>query len=68
MIQVENIRKKFPALQETVYGKPLVYLDNAATSERPFSVLRKASEITRKYNANLHRAVHYTAARATREY
>ncbi|MCR5352453.1 MAG: SufS family cysteine desulfurase [Bacteroidales bacterium] len=68
MIQVENIRKKFPALSETVYGKPLVYLDNAATAERPRSVLLKASEITRKYNANLHRAVHHTAALATQEY
>ena len=68
MMQVENIRQEFPALAESVYGKPLVYLDNAATSERPRSVIRKWTEMSEKYNANLHRAVHRTAALATEEY
>ena len=68
MMQVENIRQEFPALAESVYGKPLVYLDNAATSERPRSVIRKWTEMSEKYNANLHRAVHRTAALATAEY
>ena len=68
MMELENIRQEFPALAESVYGKPLVYLDNAATSERPRSVIRKWTEMTEKYNANLHRAVHRTAAVATEEY
>ena len=48
MMQVEKIRQEFPALSESVYGKPLVYLDNAATSERPRSVVRKWTEMTEK--------------------
>ena len=68
MMQVEKIRQEFPELGEQVYGKPLVYLDNAATSLRPFSVVRKWTEMSTKYNANLHRAVHRMAARATEEY
>ena len=68
MMQLEKIRQEFPALGEQVYGKPLVYLDNAATSQRPLSVLRKWEEMTLKYNANLHRAVHRLADLATQEY
>ena len=68
MTQLEKIRQEFPALGEQVYGKPLVYLDNAATSQRPLSVLRKWEEMTLKYNANLHRAVHRLADLATQEY
>ena len=41
MMELENIRQEFPALAESVYGKPLVYLDNAATSQRPSSVTGK---------------------------
>lgn len=58
----------FPQLSEKVYGKSLVYLDNAATSLRPATVLDKWMEMSTKYNANLHRAVHYTAGAATAEY
>lgn len=58
----------FPQLSEKVYGKSLVYLDNAATSLRPATVLDKWTEMSTKYNANLHRAVHYTAGAATAEY
>lgn len=68
MTQVEKIRQEFPELGERVYGKPLVYLDNAATSQRPFSVIRKWTEMSEKYNANLHRAVHRIADLATAEY
>ena len=68
MIQVEKIRQEFPELGEPVYGKPLVYLDNAATSQRPRSVLRMWEELSSKRNANLHRAVHRIAALATDEY
>ena len=68
MMQSEKIRKEFPQLGEQVYGKPLVYLDNAATSLRPLSVIRKWTELSSRYNANLHRAVHHIAAVATEEY
>ena len=68
MTQIEKIRQEFPELGEQVYGKALVYLDNAATSQRPLSVIRKWTEMSEKYNANLHRAVHRIADLATSEY
>ena len=68
MTEVEKIRQEFPELGERVYGKPLVYLDNAATSQRPLPVIRKWTEMSEKYNANLHRAVHRIADLATAEY
>ena len=64
----EEIRAHFPQLQRTVYGKPLVYLDNAATSLRPQSVIDRWSEISATGTANLHRAVHHIAAEATEAY
>ena len=66
-MNVTDIRSLFPALADTVYGKPLVYLDNAATSQRPLSVVEKASELALHANANIHRAVHALAAQATDE-
>lgn len=68
MTTVEEIRSQFPQLKEEVYGKPLVYLDNAATSLRPFSVIRKWDEMSSRLSANLHRAVHAVANRATEEF
>ena len=65
---VEELRKQFPGLSGTVYGKPLVYLDNAATIQRPASVIDKWADMTARHNANLHRAVHKLAAEATEEY
>lgn len=65
---VDNVRDAFPQLKEKVYGKQLVYLDNAATSLRPQSVIDKWTELSSRYNANLHRAVHHIAAVATEEY
>ena len=65
---IEQLRSQFPILEEKVYGRPLVYLDNAATSQRPVSVVEKWNQITLKSNANLHRAVHKLAADATAEY
>ena len=58
----------FPALGEKVYGKPLVYLDNAATSQRPEAVIRKWDEMALRCNANIHRAVHFLSSKATAEY
>lgn len=65
---VEEVRKQFPGLSGTVYGKPLVYLDNAATIQRPASVIDKWTDLSVHHNANLHRAVHKIAAEATEEY
>ena len=64
----QEIRGLFPALGQQVYGKPLVYLDNAATSQRPFSVLEKEHALASTANANIHRAVHKLAVDATEEY
>lgn len=65
---VDSLRSQFPILNEKVYGKPLVYLDNAATSQRPLSVIEKWNTVTSKYNSNLHRAVHHLADVATCDY
>ena len=58
----------FPALSRKVYGKDLVYLDNAATSQRPQAVIDLWNEITARSNANIHRAVHRLADEATQAY
>ena len=68
MATVSEIRNLFPALSRKVYGKELVYLDNAATSQRPQAVLDKWQEISAYSNANIHRAVHRLADEATQAY
>ncbi len=68
MATVNEIRNLFPALSHKVYGKDLVYLDNAATSQRPQSVLDKWQEIGAYSNANIHRAVHRLSDEATQAY
>ena len=65
---IEEIRKQFPALSAHVYGKPLVYLDNAATAMRPQSVVDTWTRSVLEGNANIHRAVHYLAGVATEAY
>ena len=67
-MRIQDIRKMFPALSQTVYGKPLVYFDNAATAQRPESVVRKMESLALGTNANIHRAVHKLASEATEEY
>lgn len=67
-MKIDEIRAKFPALSETVYGKPLIYLDNAATSHRPESVLSMQDEYSRTANSNIHRGVHYLSNVATEHY
>ena len=67
-MKVKDLRDKFPVLSTQVYGKPLVYLDNAATSQRPLAVVDKWNELVKTRNANIHRAVHRLAEDATREY
>ena len=68
MSTVKEIRNLFPVLSRKVYGKDLVYLDNAATSQRPQVVLDKWNEISAYSNANIHRAVHRLADEATQAY
>ena len=58
MFDVEAIRKDFPILQRTVHGKPLVYLDNAATSQKPHAVIDAIVEYYEHYNSNIHRGLH----------
>ena len=60
-----QIRKDFPALDQTVHGKPLAYLDNAATSQKPRAVLDVLSEYYERDNANVHRGIHELSRRAT---
>lgn len=61
----ETIRNDFPILQRTVYGKPLVYLDNAATTQKPRCVVEKITEEYYNVNANIHRGVHFLSQQAT---
>lgn len=65
---LKNIRDQFPALDQKVYGKPLVYLDNAATAQRPDSVVELQKRLSQSANANIHRAVHKLASDATEAY
>ena len=67
-MNIIDIRSKFPTLSRKVYGKDLVYFDNAATSQRPQSVLDEWNRITAESNANIHRAVHRLADEATQAY
>jgi cysteine desulfurase/selenocysteine lyase len=67
-MNITEIRSQFPILDTQVYGKPLVYLDNAATAQRPQSVVACWKELVEGGNANIHRAVHYLAAQATDAY
>ena len=65
---VEKIRKDFPVLAQTVNGKPLRYLDNAASSQVPNLVIERGSEYLKKEHSNIHRGVHYLSQHATTAY
>ena len=67
-MDIFDIRSMFPTLSRKVYGKDLVYFDNAATSQRPQSVIDEWNRITAESNANIHRAVHRLADEATQAY
>ncbi len=67
-LDVARIRKDFPILERQVYGKPLVYLDNAATSQKPRQVIEALVKYYETYNANIHRAVHCLGEEATTAY
>ncbi|GIW43984.1 MAG: cysteine desulfurase [Candidatus Binatia bacterium] len=65
---VERVRQDFPILHTTVYGKPLVYLDNAATTQKPRVVIDAICGYYQHSNANIHRGLHFLAERATEQY
>ena len=65
MYDVQQIRDDFPILSRTVYGKPLVYLDNGATTQKPRAVVEAITEEYYSVNANVHRGVHFLSQRAT---
>jgi cysteine desulfurase/selenocysteine lyase len=65
---VHALRRDFPILRETVNGRPLVWLDNAATTQKPQCVIDRLAEFYRRENSNIHRAAHELAARATDAY
>lgn len=65
MLNIEDIRKDFPILSRTVYNHPLVYLDNAATTQKPRAVVEAMTDEYYSVNANVHRGVHYLSQQAT---
>ncbi len=68
MFDVEKIRKDFPILSRKIHGKPLVYLDSAATSQKPLSVIEATDKYYREYNANVHRGIYAISEEATAAY
>jgi len=67
-LNVEHVRADFPILRERIYGHPLAYLDNAATSQKPEAVIQAMADYYRHDNANIHRGVHLLSQRATNSY
>src|SRR5712692_9406222 len=65
---VERIRKDFPVLSQTVHGNPLVYLDNAASSQVPQMVIERGSQYLKHVHSNIHRGVHYLSMSASNAY
>ena len=65
MLDIQSIRSDFPILQTEIYGRPLVYLDNAATTQKPRCVVEKLTEGYYRTNANIHRGVHFLSRQAT---
>ncbi len=65
---VERIRRDFPVLSQTVNGRPLVYLDNAASSQVPVMVIERGSQYLQQEHSNIHRGVHYLSMKATTAY
>ncbi|MFZ6001998.1 MAG: aminotransferase class V-fold PLP-dependent enzyme, partial [Bacteroidota bacterium] len=67
-LDIASIREEFPILHQKVNGRDLVYLDNAATTQKPTRVIQKLVEYYEGYNANIHRGIHTLAEKATRAY
>ena len=68
MLDIHEIRRQFPVLEQQVYGKPLVYLDNAATTQKPLCVIERERDYYLHENCNIHRGVHYLSQMATEAY
>lgn len=68
MFDVQSIRQQFPVLNQQVYGKPLVYFDNAATTQKPLCVIERERDYYLDENCNIHRGVHYLSQKATEAY
>lgn len=68
MIDIEKIRAQFKILDTTVYGRPLVYFDNAATTQKPECVINALADYYRTLNSNIHRGAHYLSSEATDRY
>ena len=67
-MNINEIRSQFPVLDQQVYGKPLVYFDNAATTQKPLSVIERERDYYLHENCNIHRGVHYLSQKATEAY
>lgn len=67
-LDVKRLRQDFPSLEQMVHGKPLIYLDNAATTHKPRAVIGKVVEYYEQYTANVHRGIYASSVRATEEY
>jgi cysteine desulfurase/selenocysteine lyase len=65
MLNIESIRRDFPILDRQIYGKPLIYLDNAATTQKPQCVIDAISWAYCNVNANVHRGTHFLSLQAT---
>ena len=68
MMNINEIRQQFPVLDQQVYGKPLVYFDNAATTQKPLCVIERERDYYLHENCNIHRGVHYLSQKATEAY
>ena len=68
MFSINEIREQFPVLDQKVYGKPLVYFDNAATTQKPLRVIDRERDYYLHENCNIHRGVHYLSQKATEAY
>lgn len=68
LLDIDKVRSDFPALHQAVHGKPLVYLDSAATAQRPGAVVDAVSEFYRQDNANVHRGIYELSRRSTERY
>jgi cysteine desulfurase/selenocysteine lyase len=67
-LDINKIRSQFPILHQTVNGKPLIYFDNAATSQKPLAVINTIKDYYEQYNSNIHRGAHHLAQLATEKY
>lgn len=67
-IDIQKIRKDFPVLNQKVYNKPLIYLDSAASAQKPIQVLKKEEQLHLEYYGNIHRGAHFMADKATDDF